>query len=1000
MKSFFQKNWIHFAAIAFFFLVAAIYFKPQLEGYGLKQHDVEQFKGMSNEIQKFREKTGNETLWTNSMFGGMPTAQISLIYHGNYVMKAFSYYFKLIPGPLGTLVLHLIGFYILAMFLRIKPLVAVLGSIAFGFASYEIIILQAGHNTKALAVAFAAPLFGAFIYAFRTNRIWGIVFSGLFMALELSMNHLQVTYYFLIALFFVGFYFLVSAIINKEVKAFVITSAGMIGIYILAFIINVGNVSITNEYMPYTIRGANDLSIEPNGLEAKNQSTGLDRDYITNWSYGIGETYTLFSPNVKGGGSFPLGGSQFEDILENSDLAASAQSELKNYPAYWGEQPMTSGPVYIGVVSALLAFLGLVFLRTKLKWVLLGVMILAIMLSWGKNFMALTDFFIDYIPGYNKFRTVTIILVVVELIVPLLGIMFLQMLIDQRQEIVAKKKQLFIALGAFFFFLVVVKMVGLGDNYASSSDQTQLTSIEGNMKKQMSEMDPQTLSTQYGVDANNPASVQTFIDAQMKTYEDNFMNLRVVREDIFHASMNRSIVFVFFASIIVLLFVILKIPSFVFIAGLLVLVMTDLIPVAHNYLGDQEEGGGYKYWTEIGKTTHPVSSSAADYQILEQETSLSPRIKSIVAKAEVEGMREAAELGYSGLAKQNVIDAYKFMALNFETNYRVFDLGGGFQSSKASYFHKSLGGYHGAKLRNINNLMNFHLATMNSKVYDMMNVKYFIQNTEQGEQVRPNVSALGNAWLVKTIEKYDSPNDEIRALGSKFELENKGQGQLLINGESVKTATVYGGEKMQYLLLGKDTMNVPISNDVNEGIKALFVMDANGKTNLIPEITQLSDTADSFTILTSMLVKNQFKPKEEAVILKSEAAKLKASKFSGEGKIELVSYAPNKLVYKADLNGNQLAVFSEIYYPVGWEAKVDGKVVDILKVNYLLRGLELTGGKHTIEFEYNQRTLEKANTIASLGSLLLILILGGAIYLEWKKRRGNLKNNEVSHKIN
>lgn len=989
MKSFFQKNWIHFAAIAFFIIVAAIYFKPQLDGYGLKQHDVEQWKGMAHETDAYRLKTGEQSLWTNSMFGGMPTVQISVLYSGNLIKEITYGYFKLVPGPLGILLLHLIGFYILALFLRINPIVAIIGSIAFGFASYEIIIIQAGHLTKAFATGFMPPLLGAFIYAFRNNRWWGVAFSGLFMAFELAMNHIQVTYYFSFVLLFVGIYFFIRSILQKELKSFVITAASLIAVFLVAVGVNIGNITLTNEYAKHTIRGGNDVTISPDGLEAKNQSEGLDKDYITNWSYGIGETFTLISPNVKGGGSFILGGSQFEDILENSDLSGTSINALKNYPAYWGEQPFTSGPVYIGIVVALLAFLGMIFLKTKMKWALLAVTLLAIVLSWGKNFMGLTDFFIDYVPGYNKFRTVTIILVLVELTVPLLGILFLDMLIKQREEIKANKNKLFIALGVFFVFLFGVKLMGLGDHYTSSSDDNQLMSIEKNMKDQLSTMDPQALATQYGVDANNPASMQTFVDTQMEQYQENFTNLRVVREDIFNSSMNRSLIFVFVTSLLILLFVLYKVHSLVLTSCILLLTMVDLIPVAHNYLGDQEEGRGFKYWEEIGKTTHPMSASAADNQILEQEVASSPRLKAIIEKAGREGRREAEDLEYTGVAKQNVIDAHKFMALNFETNYRVFDLSGGFQSTKASYFHKSVGGYHGAKLRNINNLIDFHLSRMNNKVYDMLNVKYFIQNTEQGEQVRPNVTALGNAWLVKRVEKYATPNDEIRALGSKFEVVNKGPGQLLVNGENMSKATVFGAEKMQYLIPGRDTLTVPISNDVIEGLKALFVIDVNGKTNLIPEVTQLADTANSFTVLTSLEMKNPFKPNEEVVMLRSEASKLKKSSFTGEGSVKMLSYSPDKLVYQADVKGNQFAVFSEIYYPEGWKAFIDGKEVEIRKANYLLRGLEIPSGKHKVEFVYEKTTLDKANLIASICSIVLILLFAGLIFMQWRKRKSN-----------
>lgn len=987
MKSFFQKNWIHFAALAFIFIVAALYFKPQMEGYGLKQHDVEQWKGMAHETEAFRAKMGEEPLWTNSMFGGMPTVQISVFYTGNYIKEMAYAYFKMIPGPMGLLILHLIGFYILALFLRINPVIGLIGAIAFGFASYEIIIIQAGHLTKSMATAFMSPLLGAFIYSFRTNRWWGVAFSGLFMAFELAMNHVQVTYYFTFVLLFVGIYFFIRAILKKELKSFLITSVGIIAAYLVALAINIGNISLTSEYAPYTIRGGNDITITPEGLEATNQSVGLDKDYITNWSYGVGESFTLISPNVKGGGSFVLGGSQFEEIVDNSDFDFSTQASLKNYPAYWGDQPFTSGPVYIGIVVALLAFLGLIFLKSKIKWALFAVTVLAIALSWGKNFMGLTDFFIDNVPGYNKFRTVTIILVLVELCIPILGILFLDMLIKQREEIQTQKQKLFIALGLFFVFLFGVKMIGLGDNYSSVSDQNQLASIEQNITEQILGMDPQVLATQYNLDVNNPQAIGQFIDEQMKTYEDNFMNLRQIREDIFHSSMNRSLIFVFFTSLLIVLFVVVKVPAIVLTGGVLLLTMVDLIPVAHNYLGNQEEGSGYKYWEEIGKTNYPNTANAADYTILEQELAQNPKLQPIVAKAEQAGKQKADDLGYTGIAKQNVIDAEKFMALNFETNYRVFDLSGGFQSSRTSYFHKSLGGYHGAKLRNINNLMDFHLSKMNNTVYDMMNVKYFIQNTEQGVMARPNPTALGNAWLVKSVKEYETPNDEILALGSTFTIENKGAGQLIVNDEVVKSATVYGGEKIQYLLVGKETMTVPLSNDIAKGIKALFVMDINGKTNLIPEITQLSDTVDSFTTLTSLEVVHKFQPREHAIMLKSEAEKLSKKTFSGEGVVKMVSYAPDKMVYQADLKGKQLAVFSEIYYPIGWKAFVDGKETEIRKVNYLLRGLELEGGKHKIEFVYTKDSYKKANLIASIGSIVLILFFGFLTFKWIKSRR-------------
>lgn len=992
MKAFFAKNWIHFAAVAFMFIVAAIYFKPQMEGYGLKQHDVEQWKGMANETQQFRDKFDKEPLWTNSMFGGMPTIQITIKYAGNYISSIVAFYSDVIPGPLGVVLLHMLGFYIFALFMKINPVVGLIGAIAFSFASYEIIILQAGHNTKAMATAFMAPALGAFIHAYRSKSWIGVVFVGFFIALQLSVNHVQVTYYFGILLGFVGVYFAINSILKKELKSFAVITAGLLGIIALAALINSSNLLLSSDYLKHTIRGGNDITITPEGLPLKNQSTGLDKDYITQWSYGIGETFTLLSPNVKGGGSFVLGGSQFEDILDNSDVPPATIQELKKYPAYWGEQPFTSGPVYIGVVVFLLAFLGLIFLKSNIKWALFAITVLAIMLSWGKNFMGLTEFFIDTIPGYNKFRTVTIILVLVELSIPVLGALFLNELIKNREELRIKKNKLAIAVGTFFIFLLIVKMIGLGDGYSSSSDQNQMAGIEENYYDQIMGSDPKMMLEQYQLDINNPDQVKTFIDQQTKSVYDNFESLKSVREDIFNSSMNRSLGFTFFAGLLVLLLVFSSLPTLAVTFGLLILTMMDVIPVAHQYLGDQEQGSGYKYWEDASISEYPVITTAADEQILATEMAESPKLNAIVNKAEQEGRNKANELGYSGLSAQNVIDSYRFGALNFASNYRVFDLSGGFQSSHASYFHKSLGGYHGAKLRNINNLMDFHLSRMNNKVYDMLNVKYFIQNGEQGPTVRPNPTAMGNAWLVKKVELFDTPNDEIRALGSTFSIVNEGSGTLLVNGSISKEAMIYGSEKLQYLLPGKpDTLSVPLTNGMAEGLEALWVMDVNGKTNLIPMQTMEADTARSFLRLVKMKVVNEFKPMDEAIMLKSEGAKLSKKSFTGEGTVKMTSYAPNKITYDADLKGNQLVVFSEVYYNDGWKAFVDGKELPILKVNYLLRGTEIKGGKHKIELVFDLPKYHTGNTIAMIGSLVMFILVGAVFFFFFKRRKEQLE---------
>lgn len=1002
MKNFFQKNWVHFAIIAIFFVITYFYFSPQFEGYGLKQHDIEMHKGMSREIVDYRERTGNETLWTNSMFGGMPTMQISLLYEGNYIGQAVTKFVDSFPPPAGVVFLYMLCFYIFAMCLRLNPWVGLLGAIAFGFSSYDIIIIQAGHNSKALAVAFMAPVVGAFIMAYQRNMKWGILLSALFMTIEISMNHLQVTYYLGILMFGIGAVMLIDAFRKKNFKSFFITSGGIIAAYLLAVAINYGNISLTNDYAKHSIRGGNDITLNPDGTSNKvNSTTGLDRDYVTQWSYGIGESFTLISPYVKGGGTVVLADSPFAEDVENLDMDADQLSAVMNYPVYWGDQPMTSGPVYVGIIVALLAFLALIFVKNPIKWALLAITILTLALSWGKNFMGLTDFFLDNIPGYNKFRAVTIILIVVELCIPILGVLFLNYIVKERENIVAQKKKFFISAGAFLAFLLTVYAVGLGDNYMSPNDNAQFEQIEANkesirsgIRQQLLQMPPAE-QQKYGVNVNDAAQLNQFVEMQYEQYvsKPEYQSLKItkesvkkVRESIFSSSMNRSLLFSILALGLLSLLFFTQLPSLVIVGGLTVLVALDLIPVANNYLGKQEQGDGYKYWDMKGNTLYPISANTADLEIMEIETSLNPVLKNKVLEGERIGARKADEMELSGGEKNRVVDSYKFAALNHFTNYRVFDMRGNFSSANASYFHKSLGGYHGAKLRNIQNVFDYHLSKNNSKVYNMLNVKYFIQQDDKGNyQASPNLEALGNAWFVKTVETYNTPNDEIRALGNQFEAKNIGLGSLVLNGAQKSSAKVYGSESMRYVLQG-DTLDVPLTNGMTEGMEAYFVMDINGKTNLVPKMTLVNDTSKSFLKLVELKVVNEFNPKTEAVMLNSEAQKLSARQFSGDGKITMTSYEPNKITYTAETKGKQFAVFSEIYYPEGWTAKIDNKVVDIRKANYLLRGLEIPDGKHKIEFSFMLPKYEKSGTWAMLGSLLVILSLLLGIVMEFRKK--------------
>tara|TARA_B110000879_G_scaffold63168_1_gene88794 strand:+ start:1355 stop:4381 length:3027 start_codon:yes stop_codon:yes gene_type:complete len=993
IKAFFIRNWQHFAAIAFFILVAVAFYQPQMNGMKLKQHDIEQWQGMAHEARAYRADTGEEVLWTNSMFGGMPAAQISVNYPGNVFLEIRTWYTKSFPGARGHLLLHMLGFYIFAIFLRIKPLLGVVGAVALAFSTYEILILQAGHTTKSVAFAFMAPALGAFIYAFRTHRVWGILWTIIFMGFGFSANHFQITYYLLFLLFAIGVSFMIAAYKKKELKPFFITSGGLVVAIAMAAVINLGNILLTSDYASHTIRGANDVKVKANGEPAAStQSLGLDRDYITYWSYGLGESFNMMSPSVMGGGSFPILNSQFEETVTNSEFTEPDKRALMEMRPYWGEQPGTGGPTYLGIVVVLLAFLGLVFIKSGIKWPLLVITVLAVFLSWGKNFMGLTDFFIDYIPGYDKFRTVTMILVLVQLCVVVLGVFFLSELIKNRVEFIAKKNKVAIALGGFFVFIIIVKFVGIGD-YASRAEQEYVAESEVAIKENVLRANPEVMRQNYNIDINNSREVDGFVAAQLKPYS----NIKTIRAEIFHSSMNRSLIFIFLMSGLVLAFLFTSIPAIAMSLGVLVLVMVDLVPIANDYIGDED-----KYWDDAELMTYPVTANDGDRMIMEAELAANPKLKGIIDEAAKKGAQEAESLDFTGLvAIRNVVNANKFYALNMATNYRVFESYGGFQSSRASYFHKSIGGYHGAKLRNFQNVIDFHLGLGHQKIYDILNVKYFIQRNEDEKtqavthSASASASAMGNAWFVKSIESHATPEAELRALGINIEVNNTSTGQLLINGKPKDRSMIYGAEKVQYLFAGQDTINLPLNQNPHrslfgggfkEGVEAATVLDVKGGINLVPMFTVQNDTANSFNQLLSFKVVNEFKPKEEAVMLESIAEKLGGKEFSGKGKIEMKSYDPKKITYSVSVEDQQFAVFSEIYYPDGWTAFVDGKEVPIHKTNYLLRGLEIPKGAHEVRFEFNQPKYHTSNNLSLVLSILLVISVFGYAFIYYRKK--------------
>jgi hypothetical protein len=980
MKQYFRSNYQHLVAFGIFLIIVLAYFSPQFDGQSLEQGDVTQYVAAANESYWFKGETGEEQLWSNSMFGGMPTTQTTLIHPGNFIGRSIMNFINWFPAPGGMVFLHLLCFYILLLCFRVNKWVAIIGAIGFAFATYEIVILGAGHNSKSLAVAFMAPVVGGFYMAYR-HKFWlGIGLSSLFMAMEVSCNHLQVTYYLGILLAGLGIGELIRAIQLKNIKPFIKSSVGLVAVYLVALAVNYGNISMTNEYAAKSTRGGNDLMLTPSGEENKRGTEGgLDKDYITYWSYGVGESFTLLSPYVKGGATKVFADTPHADIIDNLGLSGEERNIAQGYPVYWGEQPGTAGPVYVGVIMIFLAFLGMIFLKDPIKWPLLFVGIIALMLSWGKNFMGFTEFWLEYVPSYNKFRTVTIILVLIELIVPLIAVLFLNMLIKQREAIVEQKKKVSYAAGGFLVFLVLVKMVGLGDNYTSQEfDMKQMDKIESQIMSQLADADPAQVMAQIQLDVNNPAQVQQFVEQRIQPYEQNLQYIKMAREEVFHSSMNRSIIFTLFCfgALALILFTSTNVAVGIGIIGLLSVV--DLMGVSTNYLSSNES-----FWTDTMLKKYPFSPQNVDYQIMQIETSTNPELKAKVDQAEQETKQGLRDEEYQSLVKNRLVERERFATLNANTNYRVFDYTGGFNSARSSYYNKSLGGYHGAKLRTIQNMFEFHVGNSNNAVFDILNVKYFFQGGKEGLVLRQNPTAMGPVWLVNDLEVVDSRDEEIRAMGKIFQLKNIGKGSLIVNGEVKSAPAIRGFEDLKYIQNG-DTLNVPLSNGIRKGLKVLFVMDVYGKTNLVPEMTITNDTANSFTQLVAMEVVNEFVPSQTAFIAKDNAKGIKKSTYSGAGEVKMDSYSPMKIAYTSSSDAEQFAVFSEMYYDLGWTATVNGKEAEIYNVNYCLRGLQLPKGKNKIEFVYDSSAYESSNSISFALCCFVLALVGFTV---WKQKK-------------
>ncbi len=693
-KKQFGKNIIpYITAIVVFLIITLVYFSPVLEGKKLKQHDIAMHKGMSKEIADYRTSTGEEALWTNSMFGGMPAWQISVIYSGNLTSYIDKTVMLWLPNPANYVFLYFIGFFILMLVLKVDPWVALIAAIAFALSSYFFIILGAGHNAKAHAIGYMAPVLAGIILSFRGKYWQGALLTALALALEIGAGHLQMTYYLLMVVIVYGFFKLAEAITKKQLTHFFKATGILLIAALLAVSAHTTNLWSTYDYGKETMRGKSELT-----NDSGNKSSGLNRDYITAWSYGIGETWSFIVPNVKGGASGVLG--NVDAIKEADPRYRNAISQQSN--SYWGDQPSTSGPVYVGVIVCFLFILGLFIVNNKLKWILLTVTILSVLLAWGKNWMPFTDFFIDYIPAYNKFRAVSSILVIAELTIPILAFMALGKIVSDPSILKTKKNSLYYSFGMTGGILLLFYIApSVFFSFLSANEQIQFVDL---MK---------------GQDA-----------AQVNIYLTSLENVRMA---IFKADVLRSLIFVTLAALLVYFYSVGKIKRSWLIAGLGLLILIDMVGVNRRYLNNDN-------FVKAKQAEVPFKASAANTYIL----------------------------------KDN------------DPDFRVLDITKStFNDASCSYFHKSIGGYHGAKLQRYQDLIEGYIegeiqlivGALSSKVtmekidnmfakqqiLNMLNMKYVIYNPEGMPLL--NKSAYGNAWFVNNVVMVGSADEEIEALG-------------------------------------------------------------------------------------------------------------------------------------------------------------------------------------------------------------------------------------------
>ena len=666
----FQSIYPHLLALVGFVLVSLIYFYPVLQRKQIFQSDIAQYTGMAKEQIDFRAATDTEPYWTNSAFGGMPTYQLGAKYPHDYI-GALDDVLRFLPRPADYLFLYFLGFYGLLLVLKIDPLKAFFGAIAFGFSTYLIIILGVGHNSKAHAIGYMPLVIAGFLMVFQKRFIWGGLLTLFATALEINANHFQMTYYLLIFLLLLVGYFTYQFIKEKDFKGlgFAFGSLALAGIFAIGA--NATNLLATTEYTKFSTRGKGELTFSADGSKVT-ENTALSRDYITEYSYGIAESFNLVAPRLFGGSNNETLGtesSMYQFMISQGVPAAQAEDYVQGMPTYWGDQPIVAAPAYIGAVVFFLAFLALLIDKRRIKYVFFGGAMIALVLSWGKNLPTVTNFFIDYIPLYDKFRAVSSIQVLLELCFPVLAVMGLQSFF-QLDQIQQKKALLQSTLFGVGVMLILFLFKGTF-NFSAASDD-------------------------YFIKNYGPA----FVDA-----------LKSDRKTMYSADLLRSAFFILIVSGALWLYIKNKFAQNTTIILIGLVMIFDLFLVDKKYV------------------------SAKDF----------------VSKREIEVPFQATPVD--------------LQILQDSSNYRVFEINGNLSSARASFFHKSIGGYHAAKPRRMQQLFDYQIAKNNLEPLNFLNVKYLIQTDKEGKEFPiANPEANGNAWFVNQIQLVSTADEEMKAL--------------------------------------------------------------------------------------------------------------------------------------------------------------------------------------------------------------------------------------------